>query len=353
MSTTTKQAPVKKHKRDHIFNTVLTVFGWFLVAAAIIGGGWFLLFSNKHEETNDAQVDQYLTPVAARVSGFIKEVRYEENQFVHKGDTLVIIDKREYLIQLKKAEADIANAERNVSVSQSSEQTVASNVAVRNAQLESAKVEVWRTEQEYNRYKNLLQDEAVTEQQFEHAKAQYDEAKAKYTEMSRQINSASLSINEAQSKISSAQSTIDLKKAEAENALLYLSYTIVTAPYDGWVGRKIVQDGQLIKEGQTLVSVVSKEKWITANFKETQMQHLNPGKEVKIKVDAFGQKKYTGRITSFSPASGSRFSLLPPDNSTGNFVKIEQRVPVRIDFTGNEDISVLRAGMNVEVTSTN
>ena len=353
MSTTQKQQPVKKHKHDHVLNAILTVFAWLLVSVGIIGGVWFLLFNGKHEETNDAQIEQYVTPVAARVSGFILEVRYTENQYVHKGDTLVIIDNREYLLHLKKALADIANAERNVNVAQNGRLAVASNVGVRNAQLEATRVEVWRTEQEYKRYKNLLQDEAVTEQQYEHTKAQYDEAVAKYTEMSRQINSAHLNANEAESKIDLAQTMIDLKKADADNAAIYLSYTIVTAPYDGWVGRQIVQNGQLIKEGQTLVSVVSREKWITANFKETQLRHLNTGKEVRIKVDAFEQKAFKGRITSFSPASGSRFSLLPPDNSTGNFVKIEQRVPVRIDFLIDEDISALRAGMNAEVVSAN
>jgi membrane fusion protein (multidrug efflux system) len=353
MSTTQKHPPVKNHKRDPLLNTVLTVLAWLLVSAGIIGGVWFLLFSSKHEETNDAQVDQYVTPVAARVSGFIREVRYEENQYVHKGDTLVIIDDREYILHLKKALADMANAERNVAVTQKGRQAVASNVAVKDAQLESAKVEVWRTEQEYKRYKNLLEDQAATEQQFEHAKAQYDEAVAKYDEMKRQISSASLSAGEAESKIGSAEATIDLKKTEADNAALYLSYTVVTAPYDGWVGRKVVQNGQLIKEGQTLVSVVSREKWITANFKETQLHHLQVGKEVEITVDAYDRKTFRGKITSFSPASGSRFSLLPPDNSTGNFVKIEQRVPVRIDFLANEDISMLRAGMNAEVTATN
>lgn len=353
MSTTQKNPPVKNHKRDHILNGILTVLAWLLVGVSIAGGIWFLISGAKHEETNDAQIDQYVTPVAARVSGFIQEVRYEENQYVHKGDTLVIIDNREYLIHLKKALADIDNAERNVTSTQKGHQTVASNIAVRDAELAAAKVEVWRSEQEYKRYKNLLQDEAVTEQQYEHAKAQYDQALEKYREMDSQIKSAKLSASEADSKTATAKTMIDLKKAEAENAALYLSYTIITAPYDGWVGRKLVQNGQLIKEGQTLVSVVSREKWVTANFKETQLQHLHPGKEVEIKVDAFDRKKFKGKITSLSPASGSRFSLLPPDNSTGNFVKIEQRIPVRIDFLSQEDITTLRAGMNAEVTAPN
>ena len=353
MSTTKAQAPIKKHKHDKILDNIFTVFAWALVIAGATGGLWFILFTSKNEETNDAQVDQYVTPISARISGFVQKVNYEENQFVHKGDTLVIIDKSEYLIHLKKALADVASAERNVATTQKNKQTVASNVDIKNSQLEVAKVHVWETEQEFNRYKNLLKEESVTGQQYEHAKAQYDEALAKYTEMSRQINAANFSTSEADSRIASAQTLIDLKRAETDNATLYLSYTVVTAPYDGWVGRKLVQDGQLIKEGQTLVSVVSKEKWLTANFKETQLQHLSLGKTVKIKVDAFSHKTFSGRITSFSPASGSRFSLLPPDNSTGNFVKIEQRIPVRISFTENEDISALRAGMNAEVISPN
>ena len=353
MSTTKGSAPIKKHKHDHLLDNIFTAFAWALVIAGTIGGIWFLVFNSKNEETNDAQIDQYVTPVAARVNGYVQEVRYHENQFVHKGDTLVIIDKSEYLIRLKRALADEAGAGQNVITSQSTRQTVAGNVDVRKAQLEAARVRVWVTEQEYNRYKNLLLDESVTQQQFEHVKAQYDEALARYTEMSKEINLANLSTNEAATKIASAQTLADLKKAEVENAALYLSYTVVTAPYDGWVGRKVIQNGQLIKEGQTLVSVVSREKWVTANVTVTHLQHLVEGHLVKIKVDAFEHKIFTGRITSLSPASGSRFSLLPPDNSTGNFVKIEQRIPVRIDFTNNEDISLLRAGMNVEVISPN
>ncbi|MNQ39589.1 putative multidrug resistance protein EmrK [compost metagenome] len=146
------------------------------------------------------------------------------------------------------------------------------------------------------------------------------------------------------------QTNIASKQAVADNAALFLSYTIITAPYDGWVGKRTLQPGQLVKEGQSLLSIVSKEKWITANFKETQLQYLTVGQEIKIEADAINNKEFTGIITSLSPASGARFSLLPPDNATGNFVKIEQRIPVRIQLKDNDkQTDFLRAGMNITV----
>lgn len=148
----------------------------------------------------------------------------------------------------------------------------------------------------------------------------------------------------------SQQTVIQAKQALADNAALFFSYTVIVAPYDGWVGRKTIQEGQLIKEGQTVVSIVSKEKWITANFKETQLQYLKVGQKVSVEVDAVDGSDFEGIVTSISPASGARFSMLPPDNATGNFVKIEQRIPVKIKLEEkNAKVDFLRAGMNVKV----
>jgi membrane fusion protein (multidrug efflux system) len=209
---------------------------------------------------------------------------------------------------------------------------------------------VWKTKLEYDRYKGLLKEEAATEQQLEKVKADYELAKAHYQEIVNTIQSAALNTSEASAKIPTAQTVIQSKKAFADNAALFLSYTVITAPYDGWVGKKTIQPGQMIKEGQTLVSIVSKEKWITANFKETQLQYLSVGQEVELKADALNGHEFIGVVESISPASGARFSLLPPDNATGNFIKIEQRIPVRIKLKESDgQTDFLRAGMNVTV----
>ncbi len=341
----------QKAPRAHrSFHTLITVIAGCIVFCGIVLGIWFLIFYNNHEETNDAQVDQYVTPVMARVTGFVKEVRYEENQFVYKGDTLIVIDNREYKSHLDRALADVDHARQDIKVIENSVAAVSNKTSEQEAQLEAARTDVWKTKQDYQRYKALLQEEAATEQQLEQMKAAYETAKAHYNEIQKTIRTTALYTTEARSKLPTAAAVVQSNQAMADNASLFLSYTIVTAPYDGWVGRKTIQPGQMVKEGQTLVSIVSKEKWITANFKETQLQYLTVGQQVELKADAVRGRVFRGTVESLSPASGARFSLLPPDNATGNFVKIEQRIPVRIKLAENdEQTEFLRAGMNVIV----
>lgn len=340
----------KTSKANRSFHTFITVLASIIVFCGLVLGIWFFIFYNNHEETNDAQVDQYVTPVMSRVTGFVKEVRYNENQFVHQGDTLLVIDNREYQSHLNVALAEVENAEENITVIQKNVATVSNAASVRESQLQAAKTEVWKTAQEYQRYKALLAEEAATEQQLEQVKAAYETAKAHYDEILKTIRTATLSTSEASSRIPTAKAVVTSKKAQADNAALFLSYTVITVPYDGWVGRKMIQPGQMVKEGQTLVSIVSKEKWITANFKETQVQYLAVGQEVEVKADAVKGRTFRGVVESLSPASGARFSLLPPDNATGNFVKIEQRIPVRIKLIEQDtQTEFLRAGMNVIV----
>ena len=332
------------------FHRLITVISGMLVLGGIVLGIWFYIFNKNHEETNDAQVDQYVTPIMARITGYVTEVRYNENQFVHKGDTLIIIDNREYKAHLDMALADVENAKSNSIVIEKNVATTSNVTSIRQSQLQAVKTEVWKTKLEYNRYKGLVSQEAATEQQLEKVKADYELAQAHYQEIANTIQSATLNTSEASAKIPTAQTVIQSKQAVADNATLFLSYTVITAPYDGWVGKKMIQPGQMIKEGQTLVSIVSKEKWITANFKETQLQSLSIGQEVELKADAISGRDFVGIIESLSPASGARFSLLPPDNATGNFIKIEQRIPVRIKLQDNNaQTDFLRAGMNVTV----
>lgn len=339
-------------KAHRSFHTFITVMAGIIVFCGIVLGIWFLIFYNNHEETNDAQVDQYVTPVMARITGYVQEVRYEENQFVNRGDTLVIIDNREYKAHLDMAAAEMDNAKRTINVLEKNVATTANAETVRKSQLAAAKTEVRKTRQDYLRYAALLKEEAATEQQLERVKADYESAKAHYEEISGMIQTAALSTSEASAKIPTAEAVIASKKAQADNASLFLSYTVITAPYDGWVGKKTIQPGQLVKEGQALVAIVSKEKWITANFKETQLQYLAVGQEVTLKADAVKGRVFRGVIESLSPASGARFSLLPPDNATGNFVKIEQRIPIRIKLVDiDSQTDFLRAGMNVIVVA--
>lgn len=341
------------HQKTSWFDKSLVFIAWTLIIAGIIAGVRYYLFKKRNITTNNAQVDQYITPVASKVSGFIAEVHFEDHQFVNKGDTLVILDNMEFENQLSVIEAEVEEEEDNISAHVKSAQTTQSTIEIQKAKIEAAEIQVWKTEQDYHRFKNLLQENAATQQQFEQMKAAYDAAKVQLQTARKELKTAQLSTLEQKAKIAPNQSNRKQKNALRNNAKLYLSYHIVTAPYDGWVSRKNIQVGQLVKAGQTLVNIVSKEKWITANFKETQIAPLKIGGKVSIVADAYPNIEFFGSITSFSPATGSRFSLLPLDNSTGNFVKIEQRIPVKIAIDDNQNLELLKAGMNVIVHAQN
>ncbi|WP_261512418.1 HlyD family secretion protein [Chryseobacterium paludis] len=338
-------------KKEERINKTITLLAWILIISGITGMVSFYLFSRKNVTTNDAQIEQYITPVSSKVSGFIKTVRFNENQFVHKGDTLIIIDNREFINQVKIAEANLHANSENITTIQSGVNTKESDTKIIDAKIASAKIDIWRTEQDFKRYKNLVAEDAATEQQFENIKASYDQAKANLMALEQQKNAVRAGANEQETKVAPAKSQIQQSSASLNNAKLFLSYTVVTAPYDGWVGKKTIQEGQLIKEGQALVQIVSKEKWIIANFKETQLGLIDQKQEVVIEADAFPDIKFKGRISSISPASGSQFSLVKPDNATGNFVKIEQRFPVKIILDHNHDNEKLLSGMNVLVSA--
>ncbi len=331
------------------FNKVLVAFAMALLMVGIGILIKHLLFTSQHVTTNDAQVDQYVTPVASRISGFVKAVRFEENQYVHQGDTLLIIDASEYQTKVDMADAELRSSQRNAEVINQNARVIANSIAVQKARLEAAKVSVWQTEQDYRRFTNLFEADAATKQQYDNAKAAYEISLAQLDAIQEEYNSAQLNTSKEKANELPARANIAVKKAAKNNAEVFLSYTVVTAPYDGFVGKRTIQPGQFVKEGQTLVNVVSEEKWINANFRETQLTDLAEGTEVNIQVDAFPNLHLKGTIHSFSPASGSKFSVIPQDNATGNFVKIEQRIPIKIIFSPQQDLTKLRAGMNVVV----
>ncbi|WP_292009568.1 HlyD family secretion protein [Chryseobacterium sp.] len=344
----TKKQLTRKERR---INKTISLLAWILIISGVAGMISFYLFSRKNVTTNDAQVEQYITPISSKVSGFIKTIKFNENQLVKKGDTLIIIDNREFVNQVKMAEANLQANSENITTIQSGVNTKESDTKIIDAKIASAKVDIWRTEQDYKRYKNLLEQDAATEQQFENIKASYEQAKANLLALEQQKNAVRAGASEQQTKVAPAKSQIQQSSASLNNAKLFLSYTIITAPYDGWVGKKTIQEGQLIKEGQALVQIVSKEKWVIANFKETQLGQIDQNQEVIIKADAFPDIEFKGKIASVSPASGSQFSLVKPDNATGNFVKIEQRFPVKIILDNNKDDEKLLSGMNVLVSA--
>lgn len=336
----------------------------------VVAGAWFgiskYLHGKHHEETDDAQVESNIAPVTARVGGYVQKVYVNDNQFVRKGDTLLTIDPRDLEINLAQAEAALSTAESNLKVAEANTHAASQNiqstnaaVATANAQIEAAKVNVWKTTQDYNRYANLIKDHSITQQQFEQAQAAKESAEKNLQVLVDQLNQVktqtgivSSQTNATAQSIEVAKATIQQRKVDVENAKLNLSYTVITAPESGMVSKVPIQEGQLVTQGQSLFSVVlSDEKWVVANFKETQYNKMAEGQKVIVHADAFPKHDFEAKLSSFSPATGAKFALLPPDNASGNFVKVVQRLPVKIEFTNPSDslIKRLRPGMNVYV----
>ncbi len=333
---------------------------FFILIILVAGIAWvcgrFLRISSD-EYTDNAQVKQHLTPVNTRVQGFIKKIYFEEYQKVKKGDTLVVIEDIEYRLKVAQAEADYHNALVGKNAMYTTINTTQNNILVTDAAIDEQRIRLENAEKDYKRYQELVKEEAVTPQQFDRVRTDYAATKARYEQLIRQKQSTSLVKQEQTQRLEQNEAAIKLAEAALELAKLNLSYTVILATTDGVTGRKEIHEGELVQQGQTLVTLVDgTEKWVIANYKETQTTNMHIGQKVKINVDAIPGVRFEGRISSISDATGSAYSIIPQDNSAGNFVKVEQRIPIRIEFTPEnkkENLERLRAGMNVECTVEN
>lgn len=306
----------------------------------------------NYEYTNDAQVQEYVNPVISRAGGFIVAVKFEENQVVKKGDTLLLIDNREYVIQEEQTQAAIQKETAHLLVLESNIHTLEEVARSNKAQIDANKARVWKQELENDRYQKLYQEESATKQQLEAIQASLDVYKNDHLTSISNYEASLAKINDIKAEKEVVKAEIARLKALLERHKLDVSYTVITASYNGRMGRRTIEVGQMINAGEVLAFIVDNEtdKWVVANYKETQIAGMNLGDTVTFVADAYPGKKYKGTIISFSPATGSSFSLLPPDNATGNFVKIVQRVPVRIKVEGRRnEIDLLKVGMNVNV----
>ena len=327
-----------------------------VVVAALLGFigvacGKFMVWGNK-AWTDDAQVYRHITPINARVGGFIKEVRFGDYQHVKRGDTLVIIDDAEYRLQLAQAEAALRGTQKGSQAVAAGMNTTQAGVRAAQAAVDEARVQMDNARREYERYEQLLSREAVTRQQYDNMKALYEAACARYEQARSRGQQTSAVLGEQNLRRGQNVEGESVAEAQLNLARLNLGYTVVVATCDGVTGRKDIHEGQLIQPGQQLCRIVdSNEVWVVANYRETQLKHIQVGNSVELKADAVPGINFKGEVQSVAAATGSAVSPIPVDNATGNFVKVEQRVPVRIVLTADNkaaDVERLLAGMNVE-----
>jgi membrane fusion protein, multidrug efflux system len=327
------------------------VLGLILLVGGFLGIREYLYLS-KHEDTDDAQIDADISPVVARVGGYVDSILFEENTHVNQGQVLVKLDDHDYAIKVEQAQANQRGASASTNVGQAQITATAANASTAKANIETARVRLWKAQQDYKRFANLIQDGSITQQQFDQAKADRDAAQATYNAAKEQYHAAQEQVSTTRTQLAVTNTGVDVRQADVDFAKLQLSYTTITAPASGIVSKRNVQKGQLIQPGQSLFAIVNDNSiFVTANFKETQLENIREGQKVIIKVDAFPDEHVEGTIYNFSPATGAKFALLPPDNATGNFVKVVQRVPVKIKINASKDLlSKLRPGMSVKVS---
>lgn len=334
-------------------NKIHTYLYNVLIVACLLGGAAYAVSQFMHfgsgEFTDNAHVCQNIVPQNCRVQGFIREVRFTEFQQVKKGDTLAVIEDTEFRLRLAQAEADLIRAQRGTQGTASSIVTTKTSMGITDAGIEAARVQMENAKREGARFEKLLGQDAVTRQQYDKVHTGYLSAKAGYEQALRSRKTQSAVVAEQGHHLSASEQGIELARRAVDLARLNLSYCYIIATCDGTVGSKDIHVGQLVNPGQTLVSIVDKgERWIEANYKESQLPHIKVGNKVKITADAVPGVAYTGTVERISDATGSAFSLIPIDNATGNFVKVEQRVTVRIKLDNNADNAKLKGGYNVE-----
>ncbi len=352
-------APEKKSKKK------LVIISSVLSIVLIIGIIYFVISAN-YETTDNAQLDADIVSIKSSVSGYVQAIRFKDNQQVKKGDTLITIDNTDLRTRVAQAEAALENAKANLlsvksNASASTDNANASSLSSSSVEqtINSAKARLTKSKGDFKRMENMLAAKAATQAQFDAAKADLDVAQAQYDGAVSQFKSASAQSQGVRSQAEAQKSLITLaeamvKQREAELILskIQMEHAVILSPCDGIVTKRAVEVGQYITIAQPLCSTIDNSHlWVTANFKETQVKKIKIGQTVNVKIDAFPDVKITGKVDSYIGATGAKFSLLPPDNSTGNFVKIIQRIPIRIELTDvpKETVNALYPGLSVFV----
>jgi membrane fusion protein, multidrug efflux system len=384
--------PPKKAGKKIPKGLILSVLGVGAIASSVFGYRWWH-YATTHESTDDAYVSGHVHQISSRIPGTVTEVEVNDNQQVKSGELLVKLDPRDLKVAVSKVEAalltaqsqaqaaqanitlasettqaksdqaqgNISDANANIANAQAAVSGAKAGIASAEAQVAQANANLNKAQQDYNRYSTLYQQGAVNRQQLDNAQAAYQVAQAEKNAADQGVQQAQSQLEQAQQGVNSANAKLAATKSELrqvsasgqqteanrasyaaaqaevvqaqaalDDARQQFSYTNITAPTGGKVGSKSVEVGQRVQPGTPLMAVVGNDYWVTANFKETQLGEIKPGETVEVKIDAFDNHPFIGKVNSISPASGAEFALLPPDNATGNFTKIVQRIPVKI-----------------------
>jgi len=332
-------------------NLILAVAAVALIVAALFGFK-HLQFYLAHEETDDAQVEGHISPVLPRVSGYVATVLVNDNERVKAGQPLVEIDPKELDLRVSEADAALKNALADRATAEAALASAEAAVATAQANVETALVRSRKADHDLERDTKLFGTGAITDSQLSDTQAAADTARAVLNSVRSEARTADVQVGVARARVNAAATRSAQLASSLDLARLQRSYASVTAPIAGLVSRKNVEPGQFVQAGQTLLSVASEsDVWVVANYKETQLAHMKPGQDVEFEADNYPGYVFHGKVESISAATGARFALLPPDNSTGNFVKVTQRVPVKIILADAPDQDhPLRPGVSVDAS---
>jgi membrane fusion protein (multidrug efflux system) len=354
---TAAENPAPEAKKTSNRTRIFGVAGGLAVLVLLTAGFRSWLFNRSHVSTDDAQVDGHIIPVSPKIGGFVAGIRAEENSQVREGDTLVVIDDRDYQSRLVQTDAELAALVATIGTRGQVGQAVAQLDAARAAaasaaaSVTQAEANAQRAANDLERYQALAGRNVISKQQLETAETTVSTTQAQVVAARQNAQQAEAQVTVASAALRGADARVAAARASRDQAALALSYTRIVAPASGVVSKKNVEVGQLMQPGQPMMTVVPLDDiWVTANLKETQIENVLPGDSALIAVDAYPGVTFHAHVESVSPATGAKFSLLPPDNATGNFTKVVQRVPVRLRLNQGQDPKhLLRPGMSVDV----
>lgn len=327
-----------------------------ILLAVLLGGAWYgyryWKNSQLYESTDNAQVEGKTAPVLARVAGYVQTLNVEDYQKLQSNQLVAVIDSQEYAIAVAQAEADYRQALADLENARAGLRNVSENIKVANANVSVQRSRSEKAKTDLQRDQNLYSGNALTQRQLEESRSGVDIQEKQLSATQAQVSQAQVSQGVATANIRKMEAIVQVKKTVLEQQQLRLSYTKIYAPISGKTGKVNVSKGQYVQPGQTLFTIVNDSTfWVIANFKETQLERMHVGQAVHIKADAFPNLDITGKISTISEATGAKFSLLPADNASGNFVKVTQRVPVKIELDNPAQYrDMLRAGLSVEVS---